>query len=210
MVLLQIWVKNMEKKDIRKQIFAARKAAEEDDIEKQSGILCDRVMALPQFQEAECIYVYMDYNKEASTRRILERAWKLGKRVAAPKVFGEDMRFFYIQSYEDVEPGYFGIPEPSMDRGLPEAQEEDALLLVPGVAFDAKCHRCGYGKGFYDRYQQRHPKHPTVAMALDFQIVESVPADSFDICPQILMTPTAMYRPYEKKVCSDITETGRD
>lgn len=185
----------MEKKDIRKQIFAARKAAKTDFVEQQSSIICDKIMALPRFQAAKCIYVYMDYNKEASTQRLIEEAWKLGKRVAAPKVFGEEMRYYYILSYEDVEPGYFGIPEPSMERGLKEACEEDALLIVPGVAFDAKCHRCGYGKGFYDRYLSRHPKHPTVAIALDFQIVDHVPADKYDICPQMLITPSAEYRP---------------
>ena len=188
----------MEKKDIRKQIFAARKNVDVSFVENQSEIICDKIMTLPQFQEAECIYVYMDYNKEASTRKLLVEAWRLGKRVAAPKVFGEDMRYFYIRSFEDVEPGYFGIPEPSMERKPDEAQEEEALLLVPGVAFDAKCHRCGYGKGFYDRYLSSHPKHSTVAMALDFQIVEAVPVTSFDICPELLITPTACYRPEDR------------
>ena len=68
-----------------------------------------------------------------------------------------------------------------------------ALFLVPGVAFDKDRHRCGYGKGFYDRYLSRHTQHATVAMALDFQIVETVPSDVYDICPQMLITPTMIY-----------------
>ncbi len=135
----------------------------------------------------------MDYNKEASTRPIIEEAWRLGKKVAAPKVFGEDMRYFYIHSYDDVAPGYFNIPEPDETRNLKEAADETALLLVPGVAFDKDRHRCGYGKGFYDRYLSRHTQHATVAMALDFQIVETVPSDVYDICPQMLITPTMIY-----------------
>ena len=51
-------------------------------------------------------------------------------------------------SYADVHPGYFHIPEPD---AVNPAQDEEALLIVPGVGFDAKRHRCGYGKGFYDR-----------------------------------------------------------
>ena len=183
----------MEKKDIRKQIFAKRAEINAEFVEQQSNEICRKILAMPQFQLASCIYVYMDYKKEASTRPIIEEAWRLGKRVAAPKVFGEDMRYFYIRSYDDVAPGYFGIPEPDENRDLEQAAREDALLLVPGVAFDRERHRCGYGKGFYDRYLSSHPRHATIAMALDFQIVEEVPFDKYDICPQILVTPTAVY-----------------
>lgn len=193
MEVSQIWVKNMEKKDIRKQIFTQRAKVSEAFVQQQSTLIAEKIFALPQFLVASCIYVYMDYNKEASTRAIIEEAWRLGKKVAAPKVFGEDMRYFYIYSYEDVAPGYFNIPEPDEKRNLEEAADEDALLLVPGVAFDKDRHRCGYGKGFYDRYLSRHTQHVTVAMALDFQVVEQVPADAHDICPQILVTPTAIY-----------------
>lgn len=183
----------MEKKDIRKRIFQARKETTDAFVESQSILICKKIIAMPCFENASCIYTYMDYNREASTKLLMETAWKHGKRVAAPKVFGEDMRYFYIDSYEDVAPGYFGIPEPDETKGLTEAAQEDALLIVPGVAFDKKRHRCGYGKGFYDRYLSRHPKHPTIAISLDFQIVEEVPADTFDICPQMLVTPTAIY-----------------
>lgn len=181
----------MGKKDIRRFVFQKRKNTEDEEIYRQSRILCEKIIGMPVFRKTDCIYVYMDYKKEASTRELLDAAWKLGKRVAAPKVFGEEMRYFYIHSYEDVSPGYFGIPEPT--PGLEEALEETALLIVPGVAFDRNCHRCGYGKGFYDRYLRAHPMHPTIGMALDFQIMDEVPCEEFDICPQLVVTPDALY-----------------
>ena len=98
MEVSQIWVKNMEKKDIRKQIFAQRAKVSEAFVQQQSTLIAENIFALPQFLGASCIYVYMDYNKEASTRAIIEEAWRLGKKVAAPKVFGEHMRYFYIYS----------------------------------------------------------------------------------------------------------------
>ena len=71
--------------------------------------------------------------------------------------------------------------------------QRGAQRLTALVAFDKDRHRCGYGKGFYDRYLSRHTQHATVAMALDFQIVETVPSDVYDICPQMLITPTMIY-----------------
>lgn len=184
----------MEKKDIRRRIFDERKAVTQTFVEEQSALLCEKIIAMPQFETADCIYAYMDYNREASTRPIIQKAWETGKRVAVPRVFGDEMRYFYISSYQDVAPGYFGIPEPIAEAGLLEAFEEDALLLVPGVAFDRECHRCGYGKGFYDRYLKKHARHVTVALALDFQIVESVPGEAFDVRPWMVVTPTTAYK----------------
>ena len=144
------------------------------------------------FQKASCLYTYIDCKGEASTRLLMEEAWKLGKRVAAPKVHGEDMDYFYIRSMEDLEPGYFQIPEPK--EGLAKAEEEDALVIVPGVAFDSHLHRCGYGKGFYDRYLKAHPHHTAIAIALEFQVVEEVPSEQFDVCPDMLVTPLRTIR----------------
>ena len=194
MEALQILVKNMEKKDIRKQVFAQRAKTSEAFVQQQSSLIAGKIFALPQFQDASCIYVYMDYNKEASTRPIIEEAWRLGKKVAAPKVFGEDMRYFYIHSYDDVAPGYFNIPEPDETRNLKEAADETALLLVPGVAFDKDRHRCGYGKGFYDRFLAAHPGFTTVAAAFEFQLFDAVPFEETDVLPQMLVTEQKIYR----------------
>lgn len=175
----------MEKKDIRKLVFARRKEMTSAELEEKSRKICDTVIHMKEFRDASAVYVYMDYNGEAMTGFLIEEAWKQGKRVAAPKVEGETMSYYYISSYEDVKPGYFGIPEPD---AVNPAIDEDALLIVPGVAFDDQCHRCGYGKGFYDRYLSAHRQHPTIAIALEQQMMEEVPSDVHDICPDYLVT----------------------
>jgi len=176
----------MEKKEIRKKIFQKRAQLTPEIIRTDSHEICQKIIRSEDFQKADCIYVYMDYNGEVSTRELIEEAWQQKKRVAAPKVKGADMDYYY----EDVAPGYFHIPEP---QTFEQALEEDALVIVPGVAFDSACHRCGYGKGFYDRYLSIHKKHKTIAVAFDFQVVDEVPSDVHDILPQMLITPAACY-----------------
>ncbi len=182
----------MEKKQIRKKIREQRAYLTQEEIEARSRQICRRILDMEAFQKASCLYTYIDCKGEASTRLLMEEAWKLGKRVAAPKVHGEDMDYFYIRSMEDLEPGYFQIPEPK--EGLAKAEEEDALVIVPGVAFDSHLHRCGYGKGFYDRYLKAHPHHTAIAIALEFQVVEEVPSEQFDVCPDMLVTPLRTIR----------------
>ena len=136
-----------EKKLIRKEIFEKRKVLTQEQAEAWSREICQKVISLPQFQEASCVYAYVDYNKEVVTRDIIEAAWKQGKRVAVPKVTGPGkMQYYYLESFEQLAPGYFQIPEPAWGE---EAQEEEAFLVVPGVAFDANRHRAGYGPVSY-------------------------------------------------------------
>ena len=61
-------------------------------------------------------------------------------------------------------------------------------MIMPGVAFDRKNHRVGYGGGFYDRFLEKHPLIRTVAVAFDFQILDQVPTEPTDIFPQIIIT----------------------
>lgn len=180
----------MEKKEIRRYVFAQRKTLTAEALQKNSDEICRKILHLPEFRDAECIYTYMDYNGEVCMRTLIEEAWRLGKRVAAPKVNGETMDYYYISSYEDLKPGYFQIPEP---EAVNPAEDETALLIVPGVGFDSERNRCGYGKGFYDRYLSAHPHHVTVAAAFEFQIVDEIASAPHDIRPQYLITEDRIF-----------------
>lgn len=173
------------KKDIRKQIFAARKNVTDAQVEDWSRQITERVTALASFQEAERILAYADYNHEVMTRFLIEEAWKAGKDVAVPRVVGKDMVFYRLKAFDQLKPGYYGIPEP---REGEIVHWEDALMIMPGVAFDRENHRVGYGGGFYDRFLEKHPQIIRLAVAFDFQILKEVPIEPTDIFPQMIVT----------------------
>jgi 5-formyltetrahydrofolate cyclo-ligase len=110
---------------------------------------------------------------------MLEQAIRDGKRVAVPKVYGDEMRFIYLDDLSAVEKGYAGIPEPVADD--PVADDLTALVLMPGLAFDPVGHRIGYGGGFYDKFLAAEPNHPTLALCFDFQMLPSLETEEFDI-----------------------------
>ena len=174
-----------EKRAIRKKIFTARKQYTDQQIRDLSIDLTHRLTQLPEFIQAKRIMAYADYNHEVMTRFLIEEAWKTGKEVAVPKVVGKDMIFYHFTDFGQLEPGYFGIPEPV--RG-DTVSWENALMIMPGVAFDRDNHRVGYGGGFYDRFLEKHPDILRVAVAFDFQIMDIVPTEPTDICPQIIVT----------------------
>lgn len=179
------------KQSIRKQVRRLRDQQTAVEIEEKSRMICERIAGTEQFQKAECIYTYVGCKNEVMTQPLIETAWKLGKRVAVPKVCGRDMIFGVLTNFEQLEEGYFGIPEPTE---LIPAEDEYALMIMPGVAFDRMRRRVGYGGGFYDRYLAAHTHHMTIAAAFEFQLFEEVPWEDTDILPQMLVTESGIYK----------------
>lgn len=169
----------MDKQELRRYIRQRKRAMTEQEIGEKSEKLCRMLTQSDAFLRARTVYGYLPYNQEVRILPALEEALRQGKRVAVPKVYGEEMRFLYLDDLTRVETGYAGIPEPVADE--PVAEDKTALVLMPGLAFDPKGNRMGYGGGFYDRFLRREPTHPTIALCYDFQMVESIPTQDHDI-----------------------------
>lgn len=169
----------MDKQTLRKQIREQKRAMTIEEIERASARLGELFAASELYRNAKTIYGYLPYNQEVRTVPMLQRALREGKRVAVPKVFGEEMKFIYLEDLTRVEKGYAGIPEP-IDDG-PVADDKKALVLMPGLAFDAEGHRIGYGGGFYDKFLASEPEHPTLALCYAFQMLPQLPTEEFDI-----------------------------
>ena len=169
----------MDKSTLRKEIRKLKRAMTEEEILLRSQRLCEKFLKCDFYQNADTVYGYLPYNQEVRTWDLLAQAMADGKKVAVPKVYGEEMRFIYITDFSQIETGYCGIPEPIEDA--PVANDKDALVLMPGLAFDTDGHRIGYGGGFYDRFLSSEPDHPTIALCYDFQVRNDLPAEAFDI-----------------------------
>lgn len=169
----------MDKYQLRQSIRQQKRAMTEEEILRRSAKLGELFAASEAYQNAKTIYGYLPYNQEVRTVPMLERALREGKRVAVPKVYGEEMQFIYLDDLTQVAKGYAGIPEPIADG--PVADDETALVLMPGLAFDPQGHRIGYGGGFYDKFLAAEPNHPTLALCYDFQMLPALETEEHDI-----------------------------
>ena len=169
----------MDKHALRKSIREQKRSMTPEQIESASARLGELFLQSDPYCRAKTIYGYLPYNQEVRTVPMLEQAIRDGKRVAVPKVYGDEMRFIYIDDFTRVEKGYAGIPEPIDDA--PIANDPTALVLMPGLAFDPEGHRIGYGGGFYDRFLAAEPHHPTLALCYDFQMLPKLETEEFDI-----------------------------
>ena len=169
----------MDKKELRRTIRERKRAMTEEEIVSRSEALGVLFAQSEAYKAAKTIYGYLPYNQEVRTVPMLEQALKDGKRVAVPKVYGDEMKFLYLDDLTQVAKGYAGIPEPIADE--PVADDETALVLMPGLAFDPQGHRIGYGGGFYDKFLAAEPNHPTLALCYEFQMLPELHTEEHDI-----------------------------
>ncbi len=168
----------MDKKAVRAQIRGRKRAMTEEEIQQRSARLAELFLASDFYKNAKTIYGYMPYNQEVRTTAMLEQALRDGKALALPKVVGDRMDFILVTDLSQVAEGYCGIPEPVADG--PVATDETALVLMPGLAFDPRGRRLGYGGGFYDRFLEAEPDHPTLALCYEFQMLPELETEDHD------------------------------
>lgn len=171
-----------DKKEVRKFIKEKRGLLTKEEKERLDTIIFDKVVSSKEYKEYKCIFIFVSYDTEVDTHRIIKQALKDGKVLCVPKVISkeEGMAIVQINKFEDLEIGYYGIPEPK-DTKL---KVEEALIdvcFLPGLAFDKKGGRVGYGGGFYDRFLRKSRKDAKkIGLAYSFQILEEVPMEQND------------------------------
>lgn len=175
----------MDKKELRRTIRERKRAMTEEEIVTHSEKLGLLFAQSDAYKAARTIYGYLPYNQEVRTVPMLEQALKDGKKVAVPKVYGDEMKFLYLDDLTQVAKGYAGIPEPIADE--PVANDKTALVLMPGLAFDPQGHRIGYGGGFYDKFLAAEPDHPTLALCYEFQLLPKLETEEHDIPVDVVL-----------------------
>lgn len=169
----------MDKKELRKQIRAAKKAVPFCEKCSRSTPILAKVEALAAFQQARTILMYWSMEDEVQTHDFVNR-WYKEKTILLPCVDGDDLR---LRQYTGpkclVEGEQFGISEPTGPEYTTLDKVE--MIIVPGVAFDKQNNRMGRGRGFYDRLLKSTPNAYKVGVAFDFQMVENVPTEPFDV-----------------------------
>lgn len=189
MEVLQILVKNMVKKsDIRRKTIQERLKMSEEEILEKSRMITKMVLGLQEYHRADTIFCYVDFRKEVQTRKIIEESWKRRKCVAVPRVEGTAMRFYQVKEWSDLKVGYMGILEPVETCEEISPENEKCLMIMPGVAFDEKRNRIGYGGGYYDKYLSQTNEIYKVAVAFEQQVYQELPCEVHDFKPDIIVT----------------------
>ncbi len=172
------------KKDIRDKLLEKRNSITSEAREIKEAAIEKRLLASDDFKKAGNILFYASFQTEVDTLNCLQHAIKLGKKVALPLVDSKkrELRLYWIKDISELVSGYMNIPEPGITTDNRETGLDDIdVVIIPGAGFDIKGNRIGYGAGYYDRLLSKSKKNiTTIALAFEEQIVEEIPAETYD------------------------------
>ena len=171
----------LSKSDIRQEMLSKRKILDSVAVAQSGRELLLRLCGDEDFVAAQSVFIYISAKNEVSTRETIEFLLKNTIKVCVPKLFGKVMRAVWIDSQEvcgaAAKVNAFGICEPlSSDFAV-----DIDVAVVPGVAFDRKGNRIGFGAGYYDKYFSRNKEMLKIGVCYDFQLTDELPAEETDV-----------------------------
>ena len=176
---------------MRKKWIEARNALSLEEVRDKSSRIAGRLMAYDSYQRAGTVFFYCSKDREVQTRDLIEKALQDGKKVVLPLCLeGSDLQARYIRNlFRDCTEGAWGLMEPALDRTREARIEDVDLLIVPGIAFDLKGQRMGWGKGYFDRFLKRlRPGQLKIGLAFEAQVAPILETEPHDQKVDVLIT----------------------
>ena len=194
-------MKKKQRKQLRDSLRQLRRNLLANEQKTASEALYDLVTKQQFFKSAKNLAFYLSFDGELNPNLILEKALGEDKSCYLPVISKNNQHEMSFRLYEEdtlLKENKWGIREPSeLQPSISPLNLE--VVFVPLVGFDEKCYRLGMGEGYYDkafnfRKQNISAKPLLVGLAYECQRVQEVPAESWDIRLDLVLTAERIYR----------------
>ncbi len=180
------------KESLRKSLLKKRDGIPPEVRKAKSAFIHTQLCDLDEIQQANIILLFASFRSEVDTAGLIRKSLHNGKQVVLPKVASRErgLLLYEIRQPEDLIPGFMGIPEPAGDNlNLERSIRDVDVIVIPGVGYDERGNRIGYGAGYYDHLLSRLDRQvPIIAPAFEEQIVASLPIEEHDIKVHLIVT----------------------
>lgn len=166
------------KEKIRKKLIKKRNSLSTYEVLKKSNEIILNLKKLKEFKKARRIACYISFGNEVYTHGLIKEFLNK-KEILVPFVDREkkELKLSYIKDWKELHQGAYGILEPKKE--FLKIRNDVDLILVPGIAFDERGHRIGYGEGYFDRLLSKIDA-VKIGLAYEFQILKEIPYEEHD------------------------------
>jgi 5-formyltetrahydrofolate cyclo-ligase len=180
---------------VRTRMLAARAAMPAAERAAASAAIRARLEELPELRAARAVLGYAAFGSEVDLDPWLQALLDRGAGVFLPWVDGQHLGIARIDDLDgDLVPGWRGVREPRAIGRRPARPDRLEAVVTPGVAFDRRGRRLGYGGGHFDRLLATLPDViPVVGVAFDLQVLDTVPTAPHDRAVSVVVTERAVY-----------------
>jgi 5-formyltetrahydrofolate cyclo-ligase len=188
---------------LRREFLAVRNRLTADDVRQAADALADRALGLPELAHARTVAAYVSVGSEPGTLALLDRLRARGVRVLLPALLPDNDLDWGAYTGEGSlarvqHGGKMALFEPAGERLGQDAVTGADVVLLPGLAVDARGMRLGRGGGSYDRVLARleraGARAALVVLLYDSEVVEHVPAQAHDRPVHAVVTPSGLRR----------------
>lgn len=170
-----------------------RRDLSDEQVKDMSEVIINKLKKIPVYKTSKTIMVYLSFGNEVDSSEIIKDCFENGKRVVLPFCDNTDMSITPTEIKDldiDLVEDSIGYIQPNKESLDPVDLSEIDLIIVPGISFDRKGYRVGFGAGYYDRFLGKvNFEIPTIGLAYDFQIIESlIEMEDYDIPVDYVMT----------------------
>ena len=194
----------LSKRMLRRDLLLVRKGLTPDDVRRTTGALAGRALDLAELAQARTVAAYVSVGSEPGTRALLDALRARGVRVLLPVLLPDnDLDWGAYEGEASLARvrhggGRMALLEPVGERLGAEAVTTADVVLLPGLAVDARGMRLGRGGGSYDRVLARLERtgaDPALVVLLyDSEVVDRVPEEPHDRPVHAVVTPSGVRR----------------
>ncbi|MDR3259346.1 MAG: 5-formyltetrahydrofolate cyclo-ligase [Fusobacteriaceae bacterium] len=177
------------KNQIRAQLKEKREQISFDNILKSSDRIAHLFLEIIKNNDFNSIMSYCSFRNEVDTDFINKEILKMKKILILPKIENNQIIPIRENSLLGLKKNKFGIYEPD---GYCYTDKID-MIIVPGIGFDKKGNRIGFGKGYYDKFLKNYKTVLKIALAFEFQIINNIPTEEHDIKINKLISEKKLY-----------------
>lgn len=182
----------MNKRELRSIYMKKRSALSKNSIKSMSKLIESSLFSLDLYKNSSVIMTYVSFGNEVITENIIRNSLNLGKTIGVPITIPKTRELLVseLKNFDnELELGVYNILTPKKEYIREINPSKIDLILVPGIAFDRKGYRVGYGGGYYDRFLCKTNKDViTIALAFSMQLIDSVPKGYYDLPVNYVLT----------------------
>lgn len=164
---------------MKKEFLRKKYKEKRDNIKNKvtkDNLIYQKVINNKDILSSKTLLIYISINSEVDTIKIINYFLNT-KNIAVPKIIDNDMFFCYVTNLNELTSGKYNIPEPTNENIVTDF--DNAICIVPGICYDKKNYRVGYGKGYYDRFLSKN-KIKTIGLCYKECMIEKIDNDKYD------------------------------
>lgn len=164
---------------MKKEFLRKKYKEKRDNIKNKvtkDNLIYQKVINNKDILSSKTLLIYISINSEVDTTKIINYFLNT-KNIAVPKIIDNDMFFCYVTNLNELTSGKYNIPEPTNENIVTDF--DNAICIVPGICYDKKNYRVGYGKGYYDRFLSKN-KIKTIGLCYKECMIEKIDNDKYD------------------------------